>query len=195
MSIPLKINQTKRFEDAYGSTSLELRHLIIGAIHDFVWRYCSDPRTVLLLYDTISGLSAPVRKADVSGSDRLLFYYENGSLLLLDVGPHEVTERYTIKKWKTDRGQRLPGLPQFYPERAGFFRDAVSNDSPFYFEDEPNPEWIYYLDERQSQVEKKIRNKTFKAVDSGNTMRPVFIVGGPDLSPKKLYQAECDYLT
>ena len=60
----LQIQVSDRFKKAYGEAIFSLQGLAEGAVHDFVNRQRSSPKTILHHYDRLAHLSVPVIEID-----------------------------------------------------------------------------------------------------------------------------------
>jgi hypothetical protein len=121
----------------------------------------------------------PVYEQRVTSSDRLLIHWDSGQFTLVDVGPHDVTERFgELKDSKqlevvTDVEPVfewfLPGAP---PDPL--FRD-VEGQGRHLFEGEGSPSWMLYLDDEQDRVKFEILELLESFTKPGTV---VWLVGG-----------------
>lgn len=174
----MKISMSKRFRDAYERASLGLKDKAEGAIHDFVNRYRSNPKTVMQSYGRLATLP-DVIEIDLTRSHRLLANYSDGHLIMLNMGGHEIVNRYDDNMRIKDLRNHQAAPDFFWPERAGFFRRNPDPTEPFHYQEEVSDEWLYFLEKRQSKVDRKISNRLWKLVDQGEFPPPYIILGGP----------------
>lgn len=171
----MQIKNSDRFYKNYSKASLPLQGLAEGAIHDFVNRQRSEPKTFLHHYDQLVNLPGPVREIEISGGHRILALYSEGCLLLLDMGGHEIVGEYDINKLRNDLQKNKQAPPQFWPENRSKFLIPTSPDIPYKkYSDEISPEWLYYLEDEQYYVYDQIAT----AILNGKR-QPHFIIGGP----------------
>jgi len=170
---------TRRFMGAYRSTVAGYQALVEGEIHDFVRRYRSNPPLALHGFDRLAHIrSGAVYELEVNRSDRLLAIWQDGALVLVDLGSHEITARYSTANFRTDSLQHVAAPDWFWPDSnsAALFADRL-DESFTNYETETSPEWIYWLSSDQQQALRAIIN------DWGDLPRSHvavhFIVGGP----------------
>lgn len=178
----LKIELSRRYRRAETELGPGLRGKVIGAVHDFVRRYSSNPSTVARGYDRLAHLDTDlgqVLEIDVSRKDRLVGLWRPPTLLLLDVGGKSVVPRYSRSMLQTDVASRAAAPVGFYPSHTptlGLFRNEDSSKWNE-FAGENSAEWLYYLTPGQAGIVGTIRRQLRR----GSTESPnrYFIVGGP----------------
>jgi hypothetical protein len=172
----MEIRVTRRFKKAYSVASPNLQLLAEGAVRDFVHRQRSSPKTVLRNYDRLARLSEPVIEIDLAGGPRLLAHYARESLLLLDMGSHDVVKHYDINKFRHDIEQNMEAPRQFWPEtkQKFFVRFDAKMTPSIKYESEVKPEWVYFLEDQQQVVFNEIGD----AFLSGQ-YQTHFLMGGP----------------
>lgn len=175
----MDILSSDRFLKAYKKSSFSLQNLAEGAIHDFVLRYRSDPKTVSHYYDRISGIRKSVLEIDLSGACRLIASYSKDQLILLDMGSHEVVDRYSNGKLRHDLNSITNAPDKFWPESCSpFFVRSPDRAIPFHYQDEISPDWLYFLEAEQEMILEEIFLETINEVDDHVTP-PFFVIGGP----------------
>jgi hypothetical protein len=171
----VQIFASERFLKNYHRASVPLQGLAEGAIHDFVARQCSEPKIFLQKYDRLAHLSVPVLEVDLSGGPRLLAYYNDDTLTLLDMGGHEVVGQYDSNKLVHDIVNSQPIPDQFWPHNPSKFFSPNPDDVPYRkYPDEVSSDWLYFLEDEQYKVYEDIATAILN-----NDPRPHFIVGGP----------------
>jgi hypothetical protein len=171
------ISQSSRFERSYQRCGLALKGLVEGAIQDFVERLRQSPDTCLRHYDRHAQLR-DVLEVDVSGQHRLLVTLDEGELILLDFGDHDVVAAYSKGKLAVDLLNPEPALHLLTKcGPAGFF---ASNPCKTYsvFETELDREWLYFLSDQQLEIWMDIGELEGRLRRSG-AHRAVYILGGP----------------
>lgn len=175
----MNIYTSTRFLKSYHKASLGLQRLTEGAVHDLVNRYRSDSSTMTRNYDRLSSIDDPILKIDLSGGHRLLAIYRE-RLVLLDMGNHEVLDRYTKRKLDQDLTECYDAPAQFWPETGSrFFISFPDKTIPFHYQDEISPDWLYFLEEEQNEILTEIYVSVFEALQKDNkTSFPFLILGG-----------------
>lgn len=176
----LELRATSHFLRAYEKASPSLQGLAEGAIHDFVNRYRADSGKVLHGIDYVSGLRNPVLKIDVSGKGRLLAYYKDDRLILLDFGSREIVSRYSDSRFEREVRKHGEAPEQFWPEcRSPFFTSAPDMIMGITYGEEILPEWLYFLEEAQGSVFEEIKFVILESILNDESAPPTFIIGGP----------------
>ncbi len=175
MSLDLEIFTSERFLVSYRKASSVLRHCAERAIHDFVRRFRSNPKTVANGYDKLAHCKTRILEIDVARGPRLLAHFSSNKLVLLDLGDHEVVNRYNDKKYLQDSKTYEEALSIFWPEnRSDLFLSSPNGTyEPKYYE-EVQSDWIFFLDDQQN----KVLEKTLKRIRQFHSTA-TFILGGP----------------
>jgi hypothetical protein len=121
-------------------------------------------------------------EVDVGGANRMVAYWEEGLLHLLDVGGHETIPAYDKSKFSLDKHQRISAPGQFWPEvNEGELRFFTRNPCPEerVYGDEGLREWLYYLSDQQTDATTEIFLNHVDELRTGKSVSPTFIVGGP----------------
>ena len=176
----LDIYASTRFLKTYKKASLGLQNLAEGSIHDFINRQLADPKTVSLSYDRVANMAPPVLEIKLSGGHRLLAWYDENQLTLLDMGGHEVVGRYDINKFFHDTASREKAPKQFFPgQQSKFFIRNPDRSIPFKYESELSNEWLYFLEEEQERIFEDIASDVIDAIEEDRSLMRYFIIGGP----------------
>jgi len=170
---------TRRFLAAYGRTAVGFQGRVEGEIHDLVRRFRADPRLGFRGYDQLAHLRPNVvLELEVSGADRLLAIANGGTVILADLGGHEVTERYTTGKYRADVFSNEPAPSRFWPDSGSPRLFADRTDEPLsIYHTETSADWIYWLSDQQYEAVRTI----LEAWDRRGRHKPLvhFVVGGP----------------
>jgi KaiC/GvpD/RAD55 family RecA-like ATPase len=176
---PLEILVSRRFIKSYKKATA-LRLPAEGAIHDLINRYRSEPSRWIQYYDKVAVHTLRILEIDVTGYHRLLAYFENNRLTLLDLGGKSIVPSYKDKSFFLDMKTAVIAPPQFWPEsRSKFFSRAPERNVVQYFKEEISPDWIYFLDSQQARIANEIQNKCLDILKDDKAKGVFFVVGGP----------------
>lgn len=174
-----RIVWSRRFAKQYLRSNAALMGLIEGEVHNLIERWRTAKATWMRSYDRLAHLP-DVLELEVGRANRLLTCWANDHFVLLDVGNHDVTSRYTRAKYAQDRFARESAPPQFWPagrQGLGFFLHNPTRISEL-FGTELSPEWVYFLSEQQYGVTCQVFNSSWEAPGTKDPYH-AFIVGGP----------------
>ncbi|MEP7074343.1 MAG: hypothetical protein ABI878_00925 [Acidobacteriota bacterium] len=154
---------------------MPIKNFAEGAVHDLLRRIASDRRTILHQYDRLEQCSERVIEVDICGAWRILADYTNNSLILLDLGNHEVVPRYNDRKRDLDLSSATPAPKVFYSSTASnFFKRNPDRTVTVAYAEETTDDWLYFLTDEQQYVLDCIENRLLDK-DECSSM----IVGGP----------------
>jgi hypothetical protein len=175
MVMTRKVLTSNRFAKAYSRASLPIKNFAEGAIHDLLQRIASDHRTVLHQYDRLEQCRESVIEIDICGAWRILADYTKDSLILLDLGDHDVVPRYDDKKRSFDMSALAPA-PTAFSSRApsAFFRRNPDRTITLAYAAEATDDWLYFLTEEQQHVLDSIETALLEDDECSSV-----IVGGP----------------
>jgi hypothetical protein len=166
---------SNRFKKKYEKASISLQGLAEGAIHDFVRSYRSNRKTILFKYDRIAHIKTPLLEIDISGGHRIIAQLKRNNLHLLDIGGHDIVNRYDLTKFNVDILRINSAPKQFFPEyQSKLFIGYPDRSVDLKYSEEIYPEWIYFLEDEQYKVLEDI----FDSILSGGKQIH-FILGGP----------------
>lgn len=177
----MKIFASERFIKAYYKGSLVIQRSCEHAVHDFVRSYRADPRNTINRHARVAGIRRRVLEIDVSRSGRLLAYFANKQLTLLDVGEKRIVPSYNDQKLDHDLFNCTDAPDQFWPEKPSGFFFSYPDTAIQAYGMENNFEWVYWLDEEQDRVFTSIRDDSLalEALLLGQGNMVFFIIGGP----------------
>ncbi len=148
----MEILASERFLKAYHKGSLVVQQCAEGAVHDFVRRYRSGRENTSLTYGTVKGMYRRVLEIDMSGSGRILAFFENDQLTLLDVGGKRIVPSYDDRKLDHDLVTCTEAPAQFWPEQPVSFFSQYPDPAIQIYGTELSADWVYWLDEEQGNV-------------------------------------------
>jgi hypothetical protein len=178
----MEIFASKRFLKAYScKASIVEQRCADGAVHDFVRSYRADPANVLREYARVQGVRGRVFEFDTAGTGRMLVHFADQQMTLLELGNKAAVPRYSDNKLGTDLKNRITAPAQFWPEQPSGFFLSMPDLSIGTYGLELVPDWLYWLDEDQTQVLSDIQDSgSILSAILGYGSPPVhFIVGGP----------------
>jgi hypothetical protein len=171
-----------RFRRSYGKASPALRKLARGAVHDLVRAFIGDQQTWTRRYDRVASLSRPVLEIDISGGKRMLAVHDTSSVVLLDMGDHELVPRAKGIDIDHALDHAVPADDHFYPQRIGtgsLFEPTPTVDV-FDYGAELDPTWLYRLDDEQFAVYEQLQDLlTEQVLDEKRPLACNLVVGGP----------------
>lgn len=171
---------SRRFEKSLAAISPAVSNAAFQEVQTLLRRYASDRRTFLHSYDRVEHLKpAVVIELELGGGPRLLAHFEDGVLALLDVGTHDVVQRYDRRWLREDINGANVADDAFLPD-SGAVEDYFPRTPELRsveFGRELHPDWVYYLtDQQQSVVATVLRHWPRSQI---NRPYAYFVVGGP----------------
>lgn len=153
----MRLEATRRFVEAYNRAHPLRKACAIGAIADLRRAYDSSVKAFLRRYNTVKGLSPPVREMDISGGERLLFHCRDQTIHLLAIGGHDIVKHYRKTGAIEAELRNTRPLPRAIERLAasGFFTFNVEEEWK-QFANEADPSWLTYLDRQQSAAVNRI---------------------------------------
>ena len=125
----------------------------------------------------MQGLDEMVYELKVTSGDRALLQAKQGRLCLVEIGDHDVTDRYADlpRAVRTERLQHTSPAPAcFLPDNpAPLFRNIDMPYAPLCEEELFGEEWLHFLSDEQQDVKNQIRASLNEAMTS--TQRPPFV--------------------
>jgi len=170
---------SRRFVKTYRHASALLQGLIEHEVHDIVRLIRARPQTWLREFDRLAQLPE-VFEGDVSSGHRVLATWDDGALLLLAVGGHEVVADYTDAKLFMDRLTVVEAPPRFWPgsvQAESFFLSTPS-ESFSVFGRELERDWLYQLSDQQSDLAAEVYVESRGALSEGSSCN-FLVLGGP----------------
>jgi hypothetical protein len=167
------------FWKAYRRSSIGLRWLIQGAVHDLVRRIERNPSTFKRDYDRLATDNS-ILEVPVSHQHRMLVVFERGNLDLIAVGGHEVVPQFSQRTGK-DRGfGNLSTAPQDFWPIEGRANSLFLSDPDLTLErygPEFDPEWAYFLAPEQAYA----ADLMFERYEKLKPFTPALfvLIGGP----------------
>lgn len=153
----LQVVASNRFVAAYRSASLPIKNFAEGAVQDLIQRVRSDPRIVLSHYDRLKQCKGRVIEIDICGAYRILADYHADTIVLLDLGDHDVVPRYNDQKLKFDLSCLRPAPPAFLGDaRSKFFRRNPDRTITVAYSQEFSDDWLYFLAEEQRTAQEDV---------------------------------------
>lgn len=171
---------TQRFVRSYDSALPLRRACAIGALADLRTAFAQDPRMALRRYNKVKGLEPTLWEMDISGAERLLFHCANRSVVLVDIGGHEVVEHYKrtgcLSRELAKPRPLPPGIDRL--ANSGFFTFNIEEEWQAYA-NEAEASWLAYLDKQQSDVATKIVDTVQSVRANPRTWNFSLVLGGP----------------
>lgn len=176
-----QIRTAPRFLKSLEDANALCKKKVYAEVHQFVEYFREDPVTVASRYKTFSGVEPhTVLEFRLDTKLRALGHWDKQILTLVDMGNHdhvydpfctEVLESQLPKAAKADR--------EYWPETSRVIGVFGSSPERSYerYENEDDPEWIYFLTSQQNGYVKSI----VRGIKKGSAAKPMFyfVVGGP----------------
>jgi hypothetical protein len=178
----LRLRATSRFLHEYEKASAPLQGLVEQEVRNLRRRFKASSNWTKA-YRTAKGFSERVIELELGGGHRALAHPGGSTVTLLSMGDHEATTRLRRVNLRQTLAEtvRLPrqftlgGINNFFPE---------STDAPTglaRFANEFEPEWLYFLDERQASIcadiTSSIEELLLREEDDAHEIH--LIIGGP----------------
>ncbi len=170
-----------RFKAHFDEASPGLQHLAYQEVHALLRRLQADPATGFNDYQSVRGLPrSGVRELKLGGGPRLLATYRAGTVTLLDMGRHEVTEEYSVGNLRRDLTGALPADRLFASTSAADVNSIFGSNPDRrqrVYGTELSSEWIYFLATPQNAFVHSCLASYKRATLNRPAFR--FAVGGP----------------
>ena len=198
-AIPVK--WTPRFQEHYRRYN-GINEFVVKKTAELVKKAASDREKwhfelEKLKDDSFAGVSAFRMK--VTSGDRLIVVVDGESIILADIGDHDVMDAYSkmqriardedIKKATPIGGtfnkllnlalsskNNDAGLPAVLDISKVFAGDVQGDDSRWLYEEELSDKWIHFLDDEQVKISETLFQKL---LDPSDEMSVEFVMGGP----------------
>lgn len=171
---------SNRFSKALEQISPAILNQVYAKTHYLIRLYKAQPKTYLSQYDHVKGLGTnDVMEIDLGGGPRMLVHNQGKCFTMLDVGKHEVVPNYKQTFLETDMRSARRAPQAFWPSKTqvGRFFGSVPGSTSEKYENELDPEWVYFLTSEQSGYTTKICRAIQKT--RINNTKFFFILGGP----------------
>ena len=198
-AIPVK--WTPRFQEHYRRYN-GINEFVVKKTSELVKKAASDPEKwhyelEKLKDDSFAGVSA--FRFKVTSGDRLIVVVDGETLILADIGDHDVMDEYSkmprlardedLKKATAIGGtfkkllnlalsskSKDTGSPAPFDVSNVLAGDVEGDDSRWLYEAELSDEWIHFLDEEQAKISETLFQKLVVPSDE---MSVEFVMGGP----------------
>lgn len=176
----LQITVTPRFTKVMEKAAGHFKARVYRKVHRFVTLHREDPVTVAGEYKVFKSVEPHiVLEIPLSDGDRLLGHWSKHTLTLVDAGPHDVYDLFTMDVLESQLPAAAPADQNFWPESCRarrLFETHVDNAYEEY-PDENDPRWISTLADEQCGIVTTAFRQIRRA--SRTQPRSYAIVGGP----------------
>ena len=170
-----------RFRAMFERASPGLQRLAHQEVQTLQRRLLANSETGFQTYGSVHGLrTSRVRELELGGGPRALVHYQDGTVTLLAMGSHEVTEKYNRAKLTADLADAAAVDDLILPQPAELVASIFGSHPDTVFEEfktELAPEWIYFLTEQQNSFVKSSVAAYKRSTADNPSFR--FAVGGP----------------
>ena len=176
----MRLTTSKAFDREFEVLSVPLRTRVYLTVWDLLRRYERKVPLETRRVRKVEGLRSNVWRVKLADKPRLLYHWNGEDLLLLSVGDHKVTERYTDAQFQRDLktarvSETAYSLANAQPSIFGSDPDEVLD---LLTNEELVSDWIYYLDDEQLAIARKLEAAA-KYQISNKRSTCHFIIGGP----------------
>jgi hypothetical protein len=131
-------------------------------------------------YDRIEGCRDVALEVDVAGGERMLVHPQDGRLVLVDLGKHEIVAHYQRTGNLQAETRRLATPPASFVDEVppGFFTFDIESEWRDYA-NEADPAWLSYLDEQQGAVANAVLTAIRRCAADARAWHMALLMGGP----------------
>ena len=151
-STTVPVAASERFLLGHRKLSPELRRQTRLAIADLADRYGRAIPLDTKQVRRIAGVRAQVWRMRLNDAARMLYRWDGQQVMLLDVGNHEVTRRYSDQQYRRDIRSLTDASHLLAADGESRFIEEPDTAYIPYHGSESRKEWLYFLDDEQDSV-------------------------------------------